>query len=288
MTTAFLRFLRGNTIAILALFVALGGTTYAATSLPKNSVGSKQLKSNAVTTAKIKKNAVTGSKIADNSVKGADVLESSLGKVPAAANADHATAADSATTAANATNAATVGGLAPSAFVQKAEVLTGHFSCAGTAWENAFSTRPYSVNGSLKFSTDPAGGLFRCSVAIPDGATVTATNFAVADASATEGMSCEMWRTNTATGVGGETQMAGATTTAAATPGNTRITDTTITQPIIDNDNFAYFVQCNTGTNGNTGVFAANVTYTLTGGQGATNLKPSPARGGSIASSSSP
>lgn len=113
MTKGFLRFLRGNTIALLALFVALGGTTYAATSLPRNSVGAKQLKKNAVTNPKIANGAVTGLKIANNSVKGADVLESSLGKVPSASNADnatHATSADTATSATSATNATTVGG----------------------------------------------------------------------------------------------------------------------------------------------------------------------------------
>lgn len=36
-------------LSLLALFVALGGTTYAAATLPKNSVGTKQLKKNAVT-----------------------------------------------------------------------------------------------------------------------------------------------------------------------------------------------------------------------------------------------
>src|SRR5438309_936501 len=40
-------------IAWLALFVALGGTTYAAVSLPRNSVGTKQLKTHAVTYAKL-------------------------------------------------------------------------------------------------------------------------------------------------------------------------------------------------------------------------------------------
>lgn len=110
---AFVRFLRGNTIALLALFIALGGTTYAATALPKNSVGTTQLKKNAVTAVKIKNgnvtgpklkngavtnaklgaNAVTGAKVQDDSLTGADVLESSLGKVPAAANADQATTA---------------------------------------------------------------------------------------------------------------------------------------------------------------------------------------------------
>ena len=40
-------------VAITALFVALGGTGYAALELPRHSVGTKQLKRNAVTTAKI-------------------------------------------------------------------------------------------------------------------------------------------------------------------------------------------------------------------------------------------
>jgi hypothetical protein len=45
-------------ISLVALFVALGGTTYAATSLPKNSVGTKQLKSGAVTKKKINKKTI--------------------------------------------------------------------------------------------------------------------------------------------------------------------------------------------------------------------------------------
>jgi hypothetical protein len=105
MATGLLRFLRGNTIALLALFIALGGTTYAATALPKNSVGPKQLKKNAVTNPKIANGAVTGAKIANNSVKGADVLESSLGKVPSAATADAATTATNATHATSAASA---------------------------------------------------------------------------------------------------------------------------------------------------------------------------------------
>jgi hypothetical protein len=40
-------------VAYLALFVALGGTTYAAVSLPKNSIGTKQLKNGAVTSSKL-------------------------------------------------------------------------------------------------------------------------------------------------------------------------------------------------------------------------------------------
>ena len=48
------RITSAHVIAALALFVAMGGTGYAALSLPKNSVGSKQIKKNAVTSTKVK------------------------------------------------------------------------------------------------------------------------------------------------------------------------------------------------------------------------------------------
>ena len=41
--------LRHNTVGYLALFVALGGTGYAAISIPRNSVGTRQLRAGAVT-----------------------------------------------------------------------------------------------------------------------------------------------------------------------------------------------------------------------------------------------
>ena len=43
-----------NVIATLALFVALGGSSYAALNLPKGSVGSEQLKKNSVTSVKVR------------------------------------------------------------------------------------------------------------------------------------------------------------------------------------------------------------------------------------------
>src|SRR4051794_27213357 len=43
-----------NGVALLALFIALGGVTYAAANLPNNSVGSKQLKRNAVRSKHVK------------------------------------------------------------------------------------------------------------------------------------------------------------------------------------------------------------------------------------------
>jgi hypothetical protein len=49
---------KNNTIAYLALFVALGGTSYAAVNLPAGSVGSRQLRNGAVTNRKLAKGSV--------------------------------------------------------------------------------------------------------------------------------------------------------------------------------------------------------------------------------------
>jgi Collagen triple helix repeat (20 copies) len=64
--------LRGNIVAYLALFVALGGTSYAAVALPTNSVGTKQ----------IRKNAVDSTKVKDGSLKAVDFA---AGQLPAGA-----------------------------------------------------------------------------------------------------------------------------------------------------------------------------------------------------------
>jgi hypothetical protein len=79
-----------NVTATLALFVALSGGAYAATALPANSVGSKQLKKSAVGTTDIKNNTITGAKI----------KLSSLAKVPSAASADASASANHAAAAA--------------------------------------------------------------------------------------------------------------------------------------------------------------------------------------------
>ena len=63
-------------ISMLALFIAIGGSTYAATK-----INGKTLKNNSVAGKKLKKESVTGKQ----------VKESSLGEVPSAANAANAT-----------------------------------------------------------------------------------------------------------------------------------------------------------------------------------------------------
>jgi hypothetical protein len=136
-----------NVMATIAVFVVLGGGAYAATELPRNSVGAAQIKRSAVTRSKIARNAVVGSKVKNDSLTGADVAESTLGKVPQAAaadnathaasadNATHAASADSATHAASADTAANsgkLGGVDASGFrrtvAQSGETLVGAFS----------------------------------------------------------------------------------------------------------------------------------------------------------------
>ena len=69
-------------VAYLALFVAMGGTAIAASTLGKNTVGPKQLKKNAVTTAKVKKEAITGAKVKKGTLSGTQINVSTLGTVP--------------------------------------------------------------------------------------------------------------------------------------------------------------------------------------------------------------
>lgn len=87
-------------IAVLALFVALGGTVYAA-----SAINGKTIKKNSLPGNRIKKKTVTGTQIKNDAITGTQVNESTLGKVPSAAVADKATLADKATTADTATTA---------------------------------------------------------------------------------------------------------------------------------------------------------------------------------------
>lgn len=58
--------LRQQSIGVVALFIALGGTGYAAANLPKNSVGSAQIKNSTVTGADVKNKSLTVADFAGN------------------------------------------------------------------------------------------------------------------------------------------------------------------------------------------------------------------------------
>jgi hypothetical protein len=98
-------------ISLVALFVALGGTGYAAFT-----VGSRDIKTGAVGSRAVKNGSLKGKDLKLGTVGGREVNEGKLdaGKLGLVANASHASSADVATTAGSATtaaNATTVGGV---------------------------------------------------------------------------------------------------------------------------------------------------------------------------------
>jgi len=70
-----------NVISSIALFVALGGTGYAVTQLPRNSVGARQLKANSVTSGKIRARAVQRSDLAPSARIGSRGVRGPAGPV---------------------------------------------------------------------------------------------------------------------------------------------------------------------------------------------------------------
>ena len=68
-----------NVMSVIAVFIALGGASYAAVNLPKNSVGTKQLKGKSVGTKQLKGNAVNSSKVKNFSLRANDFKK---GQIP--------------------------------------------------------------------------------------------------------------------------------------------------------------------------------------------------------------
>jgi hypothetical protein len=62
--------LKSQSIGVLALFIALGGTGYAAINLPRNSVGTRQIRNGAVTANKLGKGSITSTKLNGSSIPG--------------------------------------------------------------------------------------------------------------------------------------------------------------------------------------------------------------------------
>jgi hypothetical protein len=99
-------------VALLALFVALGGSSYAAVKISardikRGAVGTRAIANESVRSADIHNATVSGADVADNSLTNADIDNTNLSAQTAesANTATRATTATSANTATNATNA---------------------------------------------------------------------------------------------------------------------------------------------------------------------------------------
>jgi hypothetical protein len=69
----------GNVVATLALFIALGGTSYALAQLPRNRVGSAQIRPGAVLKSDLRKGAVVSRSIRNGSVAVRDLSDGAQG-----------------------------------------------------------------------------------------------------------------------------------------------------------------------------------------------------------------
>jgi hypothetical protein len=99
-----------NVIAVIALFVALGGAAYAGSKINGNSIvnksiGGGKLKNETITADKIKKGTITSAQIAPGSIDSTQINISTLTTVPSATTATTATSATTAKTAETATKA---------------------------------------------------------------------------------------------------------------------------------------------------------------------------------------
>lgn len=69
-----------NVMSMVAVMIALGGTSYAAIKLPSNSVGSAQIKSSAVKNSELASSSVTSAKVKDGALLAKDFA---VGQLPA-------------------------------------------------------------------------------------------------------------------------------------------------------------------------------------------------------------
>jgi hypothetical protein len=121
-----------NVIATIALFAALCGGAYAATSINGKSIVNKSIAGK-----KLKNGTLTSKQIKKNSLNGSVINVSSLGTVPSAQTATTATSASSATTAGSAKTAASATHALSAETADKAQV-------AGSA---GFATEAEALDG---------------------------------------------------------------------------------------------------------------------------------------------
>jgi hypothetical protein len=139
-----------NVIAMIALFVSLGGGVYAASKINGKHLG---------------RHSVPGNRLKPETINGKQVKESSLGTVPSAQSADHATNADLATSA---SDAATLGGSGPAGFVSSSDVRRIRFD---VTTHSSSTSQPFFEMGPLELTArcNPSGYRLQLSTSAQSG-----------------------------------------------------------------------------------------------------------------------
>ncbi len=140
-----------NVVALLALFISLGGSVYAA-----SKINGKQ----------IKKTSIAGKKLKPDTLTGTQINESTLGSVP---NAEHASSADTATTAGSAQTAGdaqTLAGSGPDGVRllgrHQADSLRRDDAKQHTDAADPARTRPAEADGVVRLWRGVRDGLDHC------------------------------------------------------------------------------------------------------------------------------
>jgi hypothetical protein len=144
-------------VALVALFVALGGSSYAAIKVSSKNirtgaVGTRAIANNSIRSGDVRRSALTGSDVKNDSLTNSDIDNSGL----RASTASTATRATSAGTADTATNANALGGIAASGFTRP--------DCASQSGAvKGFARIAASSTFSATFTTTGVENSYNCS-----------------------------------------------------------------------------------------------------------------------------
>jgi hypothetical protein len=160
-------------VAIVALFAALGGTSYAAAKIT-----GKMIANSTITGPDVKNKSLGPGELKPDSLTGGQINESALGTVPHATNAANAVNAQ---TAAKAADADKIGGLAPTALMlSKPRAYEANISAAnnfptgtvrGTLTDLPAGT--YVVTARLSYYNPGAVGEESCTLDVPGSNDIT-------------------------------------------------------------------------------------------------------------------
>ena len=183
-----------NVVATFALFLALGGSSYAAISLSKNSVKSKHIAKGAVKRSDIGKNAVNSSKVAAASLLAADFAPGQLPNGPKGAKGDTGDKGDKGDTGDP--------GQAGAPGAARAYALGGGDSCPGTA--PPFVACPVVRGKGVAYIVKVATGIYCVGVTGIDAAAPDSVAIVTAASGSTAAQFVARWRSQNSACVSSE------------------------------------------------------------------------------------
>jgi hypothetical protein len=169
---------------------------------------------------------------------------------------------------AKAPDSSRLGGKLPSAYVLGSKVSTRTFSCGGSTMTPDSDAVVYVTEATLVESHD---GVFRCNVALPDGAVITKATAAVHDSDTVGTITCAMARNRVDVPTFNPDAVA-QLGTAIAGSNNTVLSTSTISNGLVNNAKYVYRLSCamNGGVDSadSLGVYGGTVRYTVSAAKG--------------------